>query len=1075
MAASVIAPAGYFVLRTPLLPFAELLALGEGTGGGADLAADRRLVGARLRALVARPAIREALFLASPILDDSLDRWRAETDGERAQRIDRVVMRYLARMAGRATPFGLFAGCTVGEVGGAASRLELAGQGEYRRHTRLDGAYLEALVEELGAGLADRIELVPNPSLVRAAGGEVRLVASSGEGEGRRHELLAVAETPHLLATLERAAGGTTPGDLAGALTAADPDIAREDAAEFIRELCDRKILLPRLAAPVTGRAPIEQLIADLAGCAPALAAELEEAAAELAAIDGEPLGVAPARYRRLAGCLPVAASLSRVFQVDLAKPARAAVLGGRLLAEVERAVHLLHRLADPPAPDSLLARAKRAMAIRFEDTEVGELPLLELLDEDSGLFAPVDPSPLVDGLPFEPAADEVGGERLRPRDHVLLGLLLAAAASGARAIELTDADLDRLAAKGRLPLPDSLEAFVTVIAASPAALERGDARLLCHAVVGPPGVGLVSRFCDADPALRDRVRAQLRTEEAHRPDAIYAEIVHLPEGRMANVIRRPLLREHEIPYLGTSGAPAAAQLPVGDLTVSLRGDRIVLRSRRLGREVIPRLSCLDVVEARPMNLYRFLVELQVQGVAADLRWRWGALDRLPFLPRVCHGRLILALARWRLGREELAPLAGRDADARHRHLQEIRARLDLPRLVALADGDKLLPIDLDNPIAVDALADLLARRDQAVLTEVVPAAGELAVRGPEGGFVNELVVPFVAPPPPRHQQRAAAAARSATARLDPRIGAPRFGARSGWLFAKIYTGPVGVDRLLASALPALVEQAVESLAVDRWFFVRYGDPGWHLRLRLHGPPLRLATDVLPALELALAPLLADGRILRAALDSYRPEVERYGGPLGLEVAERLFQIDSEAVLAALACLPADDPDLRWRLALAGIDRLLDDLGLAGDQKLALAGRFRSRLGAELGAGPALDRELGARFRRQRLGLEALLAGGDSALAPALAALDRHRPRRRAVAARLARAARTGKLTRSIAELARSHAHMHANRVLRGEHLVHELCIHDFLARLYRGQSARTRIAVREPQRSVVSTTGGSR
>jgi hypothetical protein len=46
----VIAPAGYFALRTPLLPFAELMALADGTGG-VDLEADRRLVGDRLSAL----------------------------------------------------------------------------------------------------------------------------------------------------------------------------------------------------------------------------------------------------------------------------------------------------------------------------------------------------------------------------------------------------------------------------------------------------------------------------------------------------------------------------------------------------------------------------------------------------------------------------------------------------------------------------------------------------------------------------------------------------------------------------------------------------------------------------------------------------------------------------------------------------------------------------------------------------------------------------------------------------------------------------------------------------------------
>lgn len=1029
--ALVIAPAGYFVLRTPLLPFGEFLALGD---------AGRQRTGAGLRALVARPEVREALFLASPELDEAVERWLADPDGERGQRVERAVMRYLARMAGRPTPFGLFAGWTVGEVrAAAASQLELVSLREYRRHTRLDGGSVEALVEQLAASHAGRLPLEPNRSLVRS-GRELRVIASVGAGQGRAHQQIAVEATPHLDAVLSRAAGGASACELAAVLT--DGEVSSAEAAAFVAALVERQILVPRLAAPLTGQPAIDHLIAELPEGEGA--ARLRALRAELAALDEAPLGLAPARYRALAA--PV--------QVDCAKPARAAVIGGALLADIELAIRVLHRLADPPGPESLLSRIKQAMAIRFEDTEVGEIPLLELLDEDGGLVEPLEWSPVIDGLPL---ADEERETRLRPRDRALLEMVIAAAATGARSIELTDRDLDRISAPDRLPLPDSLEAFVTAIAASPEALAGGEHQILCHAVVGPPGVGLVSRFCAADPQLLAHVRAQLAAEEAHRPDAVFAELVHLPDGRMANVIQRPLLRAHEIAYAGTSGAPASAQIPLADLTVSLAGDRLVLRSRRLGREVIPRLSCLDVEEVRPMLLHRFLVELQSQGVAADLRWRWGALEGLPFLPRVVHRRLILALARWRLGADQLAPLAAMDGDDRARHLQAVRLRLALPRLVALADGDRLLPVDLDNPIAVAALADKLARRASAVLTEVCPGEGELAVSGPEGLFTSELVVPFVAAPrarvaPPR--------------RPGLHIGASRFGARSGWLFAKIYAGPAAVDRALRDAVPELVSLR----AVDRWFFVRYGDPGWHLRLRLHGAPARLAGELLPALEAALERLLATRRIVRAALDTYTPEVDRYGGPLGLELAEKLFQVDSEAVLAALDWLPADDAHLRWRLALAGADQVLCDLGLGLDDRLALVSRARDRLLAEVGAGAETERALGARFRPLRGALESLLDGGDPALASALAALSAHRARRRWLAARLRRAERAGRLTRPVAELAHSHVHMHLNRMLRGAHLAHELCIHDFLARLYRGQAARGRISVRGPH-----TAGGGR
>src|SRR5262249_9014744 len=121
------APSGLFALRTPLLPFDELLAWGDGLASAsaaddparleAAFAEDRARLRHRLRAVFTRPEAREALFVASPDLEERFDLWLREPEGEPGQKIERALVRYFARMAGRATPFGLFAGCSVGMVG----------------------------------------------------------------------------------------------------------------------------------------------------------------------------------------------------------------------------------------------------------------------------------------------------------------------------------------------------------------------------------------------------------------------------------------------------------------------------------------------------------------------------------------------------------------------------------------------------------------------------------------------------------------------------------------------------------------------------------------------------------------------------------------------------------------------------------------------------------------------------------------------------------------------------------------------------------------------------------------------
>ena len=151
-----IVPSGFFALRTPLLPFDELLEFSDGleaASAGDDparleaaCAADRARLLFRLRAVFNRPAVREALFVASPDLEERTDPWLRETESDDDAKMERALVRYFARMAGRATPFGLFAGCSVGTVG-PETRLVLADRSRSSRHTRLDMDYLVLLTD----------------------------------------------------------------------------------------------------------------------------------------------------------------------------------------------------------------------------------------------------------------------------------------------------------------------------------------------------------------------------------------------------------------------------------------------------------------------------------------------------------------------------------------------------------------------------------------------------------------------------------------------------------------------------------------------------------------------------------------------------------------------------------------------------------------------------------------------------------------------------------------------------------------------------------------------------------------
>jgi thiopeptide-type bacteriocin biosynthesis protein len=1075
-------PSPFFAFRTPLLPYEELEAWEQGleaSGALNDperlemaLAADRARLRARLEALLARPEILEAVFLASPSLHEGLSAWRKDPDGKKGQRAERALVRYFYRMAARATPFGLFSGCSLGRIEDGTEprlRIAVAPRPAYERHTRLDMDYLFALAEDLGKDRALREELAyrPNSSLYRAAG-RLRYAEARLDRKIRSHHLVAVDTNEFLEEVLRRASGGAQVQGLVETLVAADPDgeVSPEEAREFVHELIDSQILVSDLSTPVTGPEAIHDLIEQLGRHAATreAAERLARVRDDLAALDAGGPGAPTERYQEVADRLkelPTPVEMSRLFQLDLVKPGEAPALSSALVDEALRGVEILWRLSGSQQQESL-DRFRSDFNDRYESREV---PLLEALDEEIGIGfekagdAGAEASPLLRGMALARPAAEPTVPWGR-RQAVLLQKIDEARARGERQIEITADDLERMAPTGEgstppPPLPDAFHAMVTISAPSEEALERGDFQILFDGAGGPSGARLLGRFCHADPELTRCVEEHLRAEEALRPDATFAEVVHLPQGRIGNILARPVLREYEIPYLGRSGAPLERQIPVSDLRVTVEGSRIVLRSQRLGREVIPRLTSAHNFWRGSLGVYRFLGMLQSQGCLSGVAWNWGPLDNAPFLPRVTSGRLVLSRAAWWMTEKEIKELAAKKGTERFQAVQEWRERRGLPRLAALADADNELLVDFDNVLSVETFLDVVEGRDRARLFEFFPEPGQLFARGPEGRFVHEILVPFVRRP---KEGAAARPARSVEALAPVRRA---FAPGSEWLYVKLYTGSSTADGLLRDVVAPVAHEVMSEAQADAWFFIRYGDPGWHLRVRFHGDPGTLVTRVFPRLQERIAPLLDDGRLWRVQLDTYEREVERYGGPEGIVLTERLFHVDSEAVLAILDLLEGDEgADFRWRITLRGIDMLLNDLGLEGAAKQQVLRRMRESFATEFGGGKGLRVQLDQRLREERRSLFPLLdPAGDreSELAPALEILHQRSERWAPLIAELKRLEGAGRLTQTIAEIAPSYVHMFVNRMIRAAARAHELVLYDFLYQLLEQRAARAR------------------
>lgn len=1050
------APGEYFLLRTPLLP-ADTLLEWFGSDPGANSGWDSRLVQLRgeLRRLLEQPEIRNALFVASRSVHQAASAWLHDPGSRQGRKTERALVRYFQRMTTRCTPFGLFSGCSAGVIDAdrVDSTLELSGRPTYRRVTRLDFGYLFELTAALRRlpSLSSRLTFSPNTSLARR-GDAWHYTETRGDTRASRH-LVRLAADEFLDAVIRAADGGARFETLVNAVQVTDASISLEEAEAYVAGLVDNDVLTTSLEPPLTGPDALRTIADELRRCdAPDAADAIAGIAAVLRQTDSLGLAQDTLAYAPLESelrKLPVSIPDPPTLQVDLFKPADAR-LGTALVCELERALAFLDRIADSTEPYAL-RRFRDAFVRRYERSWVA---LLDALDEDAGIgfWNGTDEG-------THEGEDAAGGEF--PTALTRLESLLLHKLAGRRApmdeVTIDDSDIEELPNTPH-HRREGFEVLATVIGDPARGADGRTFDIVLRLVSGPPGGRISARFCHLDASLDRSVRSAVREDELEDPDAIYAEVVHVPQARLGNIVQRPVLREYEIPYLARSGASLDRILPAADLLVSVAEDgTILLYSKRLRKRVIPRLTnAHGFLKPTLPAVYRFLCHLQMQGIRG-VGFHWGRLSTLPFLPRVRIGRTILACARWRLARAEVERLRQTDTRQVHAAVQEIRHARGLPRYVALVEGEDSLVVDLENPLSIDAFAALLSGKDSAVVEEQLPALDQLCVVGPEGHFCNEIVVPFQRVHVEARQPPAVAAALATAACAVPasvRLSPPG----SAWVYLKLYGNHAALEAVLTRRLAPALRDLVERGVIEKWFFVRYGDPDTHLRVRMHVRSPSTWHDALSrALEACREPI-DDGRIWKVQLDTYQREIERYGGTSGMDLAEGVFWADSDALIEILEALQMAAAPQRWAAAACGIDRLIaacePDVGSA----CALVRRFRDAFSASARKDGETRRRLAALFRERRQILMALRSGAgrqDSLGVVLKTALDRRAQHVDAAVARLKALHACGLLLQHPEQVLGTIAHMHFNRVYRRYDRFEELATYDSLGLLYEGLAAR--------------------
>jgi class I lanthipeptide synthase len=999
-------PVGWILVRAPILPVEAYLALGPD-----DELAPRD------------PLVRTALAVGSRDLLGGLERPGSHGPKE-TRRLRAKLQRYLIRMSTRPTPYGLFAGVGLAELGDATD-LRIADTPP-RTRTRPDMQWLLELVGRLEAqpAVRRRLRVFANPAVLQR-GDRAHLDERARLDEAADGAPVAIRATGAARRALALARTPVSWEELTDDLLAM-PGATRDKVERMLDELFEQTFLLSELRPPLTHPSPARHVAGCLAGVTPAAREHAALAAMLDAMTEWDELAIAqrPAAYRSLAALARDAVPDydDAPAQTDTALALEGGQVHAAIAREAANAAELLLRL-NPVAPGTgPLDGYRQAFIGRYgADREVA---LLELLDRDHGL-----------GPPYGHGWTGSGVDQatLAVRNQTLRRLAVDALRERQRVVALDDATLDRLAlgSASAETAPVSLDVAVFVLARSAAAIDAREFELLIGPNLGAQEAGRnLGRFADLlGNRGRDALAAVAASESRQQP-GVAVELVYLPRrARSANVVIRPAIHRHEIAVGTLPGVAAQGAIALSEVLIGVRDGRFYARAPALEGDLCVHAGHMLNPYQAPVAC-RFLEDLAHDGRTPFSSFQWGPAIELPFLPRVRVGRINLAAAQWQIDCSmrdaSLAPTEASFGSA----LARWREAWRVPRRVYLAYADNRLLLDLEEPEQVEQLRDELRQLQDGrvvVLQEPLPGPEHAWLAGPNGSHLTELVVPIVLRAPRRER---GARDRPRTAVGLRRRALPSAGDRlrppgSDWLFVKLYGARDDEENLLTGPIHGFCQFATGSGLADRWFFLRYSDPDSHLRLRFGGSPARLVTELFPRICEWTGELVAAGSCLRVAVDTYEREIERYGGLAAMEAAETLFAADSAAVVELLRLARGDLATIdRTALALLSVDGLLASLGLDAARRLEW---YRAQVDAKHASGDdyrarqsALRRLLGD--PASRLGepggeaLERVLSARAAALAP--------------VAARLRELAEADELDAPLERLCESFVHLHANRLL---------------------------------------------
>ena len=718
-----------YVLRTPLFPLSVYFKIIENYSSE------------KSAAFYKNPVVKEALNLASPDLKKQLDKWDLETSSlsnEKKESLELTFLKYAARMSSRCTPFGLFAGCSIGKLD-SETNITIASLDKHKRFTQFDMQYWVAMLQDIAKSDKARLHLkyFPNSSIYEI-GDFYRFIEYKYVNAKREHQISALRKSYVLEELVLQAKSGITISEMISFL--ADDDSEKDQAKAFIDKLIDFQFLISELDAVVSGNDEWKR-ITDIFTSIPFFDKETELFKGLNKKLSDLDLTLSPTEecYKEIKQTIKEIGTgyeEKYLFQTDLNITTLKNNLNKKVPQKVLRAIQFLNGFQRNKEIKNH-ENFKKAFIQRYESKE---LPLNIVLDTETGIgylqnHEMNDTHEILENFSFKPKQVKEKSQIWTSVDLILQKKLHHCIFKGEKNITLSEKDF-----------PDFDVNFTNAPVTFSAMIELfNDEQIALTATGNVSAAKLLGRFCTGNSEIYNLTKEIIKKEDEYHPNKILAEIVHIPEARTGNILKRPVLRKHEISYLCKPGVAQEDNLDLEDLYISVKSNRIILRSKKYNKEIIPCLSnAHNFSSGSSLPIYHFLCDLHLQDTKPVPSFYWGVLEsQYDFFPRVIYNKVILSKAKWRVKKVEIRPFYSLDQMRKTEEFLKWRSERNIPRFVNWVNSDNTLLFDFESSICIELFLKSLKQKEEFFLEEFLFTEKSVVKNSVGDYFSNQIILSY--------------------------------------------------------------------------------------------------------------------------------------------------------------------------------------------------------------------------------------------------------------------------------------------------------------------------------------------